>query len=378
MVLRLSIGRYNDVVCNGHVRTQGLNHMHPRQSEVLLFYDGFELRAVDGFGRLLQEDIRRAARFVYKTVRRRQTRTGFYTWFLMLCQALKRAGCQVRINDFAAAQRNPDRPIGAAGYSSIIDRLASLPNPRLLGPGLFSSPVDIPTVFDDPRNVLYLQTCAWGEDMFRPWFGNRQRNWFGGFDVSTFTDAKAFPKSIDVLIYDKIYFNHDRLYEQTIGPFQRLLDQQGLRHATIRYGYYNNNDYQRILKSSRCMAFFAQSETQGMAYQQCLAMNVPIFAWDEGFWPNPAAAEISSQPIPCTSVPFFDERCGRRFTIASMEEDWLHFFTALERYTPRSFVASELTLDKSARLYLDAYAEVRALSPSIDVRSPPASLARSS
>ena len=31
-----------------------------------------------------------------------------------------------------------------------------------------------------------------------------------------------------------------------------------------------------LLKSSRCMAFFAHSETQGMAYQQCLAMNVPI------------------------------------------------------------------------------------------------------
>src|SRR5262249_35090304 len=131
-----------------------------------------------------------------------------------------------------------------------------------------------------------------------------------------------------------------------------------------------------ILKSSQCMAFFAQSETQGMAYQQCLAMNVPIFAWDEGFWPNPDAAGVSSQPIPCTSVPFFDDRCGLRFTIASMAENWPHFFTALEQYTPRNFVASELTLDKSARLYLDAYAEVRALSPSIDVRSSAAGLAR--
>ena len=79
-------------------------------------------------------------------------------------------------------------------------------------------------------------------------------------------------------------------------------------------------------------------------------MNVPIFAWDEGFWPNPAAAKISNRPIPCTSVPFFDERCGLRFTIASMEANWPQFLSALEQYAPRSFVATELTLDKSARL----------------------------
>ncbi len=334
--------------------------MQTRPYQVLLFYDGYELRAVDGLVCRLQEDMRRAVRFSYKTLRRQQIRTGVYTSFVMLCQALKHAGCRVRINDFAAARRAHNSPIGVTGYCSIIEKVSELSNPRLLGAGLFSSPLDLPNVFDDPRNALYLQTCEWGEAVFRPWFGDRQRNWFGGFDVARFPDAKMFRKTIDVLIYDKIYHDREKYYELTIGRFKRLLDRQGLRHATIRYGCYNNNDYHRLLRSSRCMAFFSHSETQGMAYQECLAMNVPVFAWDEGFWLDPAGAKVSDQRIPSTSVPYFDGRCGLRFSIESMEANWRYFFSALERYSPRSFVAMELTLDKSAGLYLDAYAEVAA------------------
>ena len=333
--------------------------MTSRPREVWLFYDGYERRAVDGTAARLREDARRTARFAYKTFRRRQTSTGFYTWFLMLCDALERSDVRIRINDFDAARHSPEQVIGVAGYKSIFPKIESLSNPRLLGPGLYGTPLEHPDVFNDPRNALYLQTCAWNEEMFRPWFGDRQRKWFGGFDVSRFRDTRNNPKTIDVLIYDKIIFDRDRFYGPSIERFRQRLDVEGLSHKTVRYGQYHNDDYERALRSSRCMAFFAHSETQGMAYQQCLAMNVPIFAWDEGYWPNPAAQDISDKPIRSTSVPYFDSRCGRTFTIASMDEEWPSFCDELSRigFAPRDFVRDKLTLNESAELYLDAYGE---------------------
>ncbi len=324
---------------------------------VLLFYDGYERHAEPTLAGSLKATLRRHARFAYRSLRRRQTRTGFYTWFFMLRRALETAGVEVRVNDFDAARRSPDMPIGAAGYPDVLKKLDGLSNPRLVGPGLYSSPLEEPKLFDDPRNVFFLQTCDWAEAMFRPWFGERQKRWFGGYDMSDFQDARTLPKTWDVLVYDKIYFDRDTLYPQTVEPFLKKLDQLGLTYTVVRYGAYHQKDYMDKVRASRSMAFFAHSETQGMAYQECLATNVPIFAWDEGIWPNPAANELGIGPVPCASVPYFDARCGTRFKIADMMQSWDAFHANLDKFEPRRFIAEEMTLQKSAEAYLRAYQE---------------------
>src|SRR6185503_1756739 len=172
---------------------------------VLLFYDGFERHAEPTLAGSLGATVRRHSRFAYRSLRRRQTRTGFYTWFFMLRRALVSAGVNVRVNDFAAARRSPEMPIGAAGYPDVLKKLDGLSNPRLVGPGVYGTPLEVPKgLFEDPRNALYLQTCDWAEALFRPWFGDRQRRWFGGYDISAFPDAGTMPKTWDVLVYDKI------------------------------------------------------------------------------------------------------------------------------------------------------------------------------
>lgn len=341
----------------------GRMELHGERPLVLLFYDGYERRARPGRLGEAFSQAHRFTRLAYKTLRRQQPRTGFYTWFLMLCEALRRAGCDVRINDFALAARMPRHPIGAVGYPSVISALATLPNPRLLGPGLHTSPLEATDVCSDPRNRLTLYTCDWHTDVFKQVYGERIRPWFGGFDVSRFADARALPKTHDVLIYDKIYFDRDAVYPHTIARFIEMLKARGLSYRVMRYGAHHYDDYIAALKSSRCMAFFAHQETQGMAYQECLASNVPIFAWDEGVWPSPVAEELDRGPIACTSVPYFDDRCGVTFKIATMETAFDPFFSALDSFEPRRFVSEKLTLSQSAQLYLDAYREVAMRAP---------------
>ncbi len=328
--------------------------------EVLLFYDGYERRAQPGALGGAQSQARRFARLAYRTALRKQPRTGFYTWFLMLVRALHDADVRVRVNDFAAARRNPAAPIGAAGYPSVFDKIADLPNPRLIGPGVFTTPLEFPNLFEDQRNKLTLFTCDWHAGIFRPWYGDHIRPWFGGFDVNAFADARGAEKQFDVLIYDKIYFDRDRAYAETIAPFIEMLTARGLSYKVLRYGAHHYSDYLRAIRASRCMAFFAHQETQGMAYQECLASNLPIFAWNEGVWLDPNAAKLGLGTIACTSVPYFDERCGVTFTAATMRERWDPFYADLARYEPRAFVADRLSLAESAKLYLNAYREAGA------------------
>lgn len=322
---------------------------------VLLFYDGYERQASPALPASLKSFARRYVRFAWKTLRRQHLRSGFYTWFLMLRNALQAQGYDVRVNDFATARRYPDHPISASGYPTVFGKLEGLTNPRVVGPGIFASPLEGPELFNDTRNVAFLSTCKWFEDIFRPFYGDKLRHWFGGFDINKFPDARTHEKKFDVLIYDKIYFDRETTYPKTIGALIEQLKKDGLTWTVIRYGSYSFDEYITAVKQSRAMAFFAASETQGMAYQECLALNTPIFAWDEGFWPDPRAEELSDKPVPCTSVPYFDDRCGVRFQADNLLERWNEFQSGLSSFNPRAFIADQMTFKRSAEAYMAAY-----------------------
>lgn len=322
---------------------------------VLLFYDGFERRAEPEFLPRLKAEARRHARYAYRRLRKKQLRSGFYTWFFMLREALERSGYNVRVNDFALARKLPDHPIGVVGFTTVHDKIKDLPNPRAVGPGSCNSPFEVKGLKDDPRNAVIIETCDWLADATTPLHGERPQLWFGGFDTARFPDAKQHEKTYDVLIYDKIYFERDTLYPQAVEPFIALLEDQGLSYTTIRYGAYTLDDYLSALKASRSIAYFAHSETQGMACQEALAMNVPVFAWDQGVWMDPVAKQFFDEPVPCTSVPYFDERCGERFQIGNIAERWNAFWARHEDMAPRAFVADTLTFEGSADAYMSAY-----------------------
>ena len=63
------------------------------------------------------------------------------------------------------------------------------------------------------------------------------------------------------------------------------------------------------------MVFLCERETQGMAYQEALASNVPVLAWDNGYWLDPRDGSSWDKPW-CRRppVPQFSDECGLRFT----------------------------------------------------------------
>ena len=104
------------------------------------------------------------------------------------------------------------------------------------------------------------------------------------------------------------------------------------------------------------MIFLCEHETQGLAYQEALACNVPVLAWDNGYWLDPLWRRLSPDAVPASSVPYFSEQCGERF------RDICEFTTALERFLkrlptlePREYVVTHLSMVESARIYANAY-----------------------
>ena len=331
-----------------------LIHRTSKGPLVLLFYDGFEWRARPGHvgGALAQA--RRLARFLYRSARRRQVRTGFYTAFVALRTALEREGCDVRVNDFRTAAALPDYPICLAGYPSVLDAV-DLPNPVVFGPGDFGTPEAAVKVAANPKMKLLIQPSDWFRDYYRPSCGNKVVTWFAGLDCETFTDTSTADKMIDVLIYDKIRWHRDMQVPAILERLQAHLAVRGLRSRVLRYGYHHQKSFAHALRQSRAMAFLCEHETQGLAYQEAMAANVPVFAWDEGVFVDPLLKKAAPPGLAVSSVPYFDERCGTRFREDEIESAFDSFWSNLPTFRPRQYVETELSMTKSATAYLELY-----------------------
>ena len=90
------------------------------------------------------------------------------------------------------------------------------------------------------------------------------------------------------------------------------------------------------------MIFLCEHETQGIAYQQALSCGVPILAWDAGgAWQDPAYFPDKVRFAPVSSVPYWDERCGRRFSETfSFPGAWAVFWSDVNssRFDPRAYI----------------------------------------
>jgi hypothetical protein len=318
---------------------------------VLLFYEDIERDTVFPNDRYL----RRAARRYYHAITHGQRVSGFEVAFRSLVTALEAAGCRVVVNNPWLARQHPTHPIGIAGYPHVLERW-SLPNPAVLGPGLLDHPAQSPRLMDDPRFRSYIVPCEWMADLFEPYYPGRCRLWFGGFDMTQWPDLRDEPKDIDLLLYDKVRWDREHYTSTLIDPIRRMLDARGMRTALVRRGAYDHAEYRALLSRARGMLFLCESETQGLAYQEAMACNVPVLAWDPEQWLDPARLRWTQEPVRASSVPFFSESCGERFTdLSSFAPALDRFIARLSEYQPRRFVCDELSLSRSASLYLDAY-----------------------
>jgi len=284
-----------------------------------------------------------------------RTVSGFYSWYLRLVKSLKLKGFNVIENDFKLAKQNPDYPIGLIGTPIALENW-TLPNPAILGPSMYDHPLLNPNLMKDNRFDKYLFTCQWLLKLFKPFYGNKCVLWYAGIEIDEWKDTKKFRKDIDVLIYNKLRWTEKIKKEFLLDPIKKDLNNRKLNYYILNYGDISHKQYKDLLKRSKSMLFLCEHETQGMAYQEAMSSNVPILAWDPGYWVDPLWEIFSEKPVEATSVPQFSDKCGLRFAkIYDYKKTFDIFWKNLDKYKPREFVKNNLSLEKSAEIYYSYY-----------------------
>ena len=322
-----------------------------RDRVVLLFFADVERDTLVPGDRHL----RRAARRLKRAFRDGQKVSGFGVAVDRMVQALVLRGCRVVINDRPLARRNPTYPVALTGYPHLLDGW-DLPNPAILGPGLLDHPGLRPELMSDRRFRWYLTVSPWTQALFETAWPGRTFLWFSGVDVAAWPETPSAQKDLDLLVYEKFLWDQQANRARLLQPILAELQRRGLRVHHVRYGQYDHAEYRALLARSRGLLFLCEHETQGMAYQEALASGVPILAWDQGEWLDPLRLRFGDAAIPASSVPWFSPECGERFRdLPGFAPALDAFLLRLDRYRPRAYAAENLSLERSADLYLEKY-----------------------
>jgi hypothetical protein len=279
--------------------------------------------------------------------------------FLNLCKGLDRIDVRYETNLPFQKLELEDR-VGVLGRGRHCLNGYNRSNPIVAGVALMTHPSEWPTLCEDYPVVAYLQHSEWTNNVYKPYFGERCMIWPVGIDTEEWRPFEK-AKDFDFLIYDKILWDRERKVPELLYPIEKELKRLEFKSAILRYGNYDSEEYKDALARCRAMIFLCEHESQGIAYQEALSSGVPILAWDQGWCLDPNRFAWGEKDVPATSVPYFDERCGRRFkSIEEFSTKLAEFVDLLQSntFSPREYILENLTLDACAQRYLDILNEV--------------------
>jgi hypothetical protein len=169
---------------------------------------------------------------------------------------------------------------------------------------------------------------------------------------STIEDVKLHPKPLDCLIYFK-----DRDPSQ-LEYAKSHLESKQLKYKVFRYGSYSNAEYMNSLREVKFVVWIGRHESQGFAFQDCLASNVPILLWDVTSmydeW-NAYQDYKGTRNLYATAAPVWSSECGERilreYELKSAMEYMLENYT---KYTPRKYILERVGDKVTMKAILDS------------------------
>jgi hypothetical protein len=296
-------------------------------------------------------------RLIRRLVRGPRQPGGAMRVFLNLKAGLDRIGVPYRVNNYRHIRNNPEDLACLVGKPHLLEKF---PNhtPLLFGTSIYNHPIEDALL---PNRHLIRQVLVpsqWVKQMFSKTWPDLVTVWPVGIDIDRWTPSPSSAKDVDVLVYDKIYRQRETYECSVIEPLMVELRRQGLVVEYVRYGSYVEWELLALSRRVRSMVYLSHHETQGIALEQMLSADVPIFAWDPGGdWQNLEYLLRGVRFGPVTSVPYWDERCGVKFTgaddlVPAFAEFWK--LVQANSFQPREMILDKkLTLEAAAEAYVD-------------------------
>lgn len=240
---------------------------------------------------------------------------------------------------------------------SALRLLANAKSKIIVGPNLYVMPKEIALKYDFSK-CIYILPSEWNVILWHKVGFNLcpLKAWATGIDTDIFTPLAKETSDPKVLIY------HKERKPSELEIIERALKKQRFDYRIIYYGRYRQEEYIKELQNTSFRTWHGRHESQGLALQEALAMDVPIlvcdvksvfdqyqvgytYIWDE-----------ENRNIPATAAPYFDDSCGIKIQELTRIEEAMEFMlNNLKHFSPREFVLRNLSLEGQARKLIELY-----------------------
>jgi len=202
------------------------------------------------------------------------------------------------------------------------------------------------------KNCIYIQPSEWSAQCWKD------------MGVESFLPIKSFPFAVNTNKFcpkenEKkenimIYFKHRS--PQELEQIKIFLAEQNINNYRIFNcdERYNEADYLGYLQRSAYGFLLDAHESQGFAVEEALACDVPLLVWNVRTMNQEHGS--SYQSILCSSIPYWDSRCGEVFhQLSELPAAFQNFQTKLtaNAYQPRQYILDTLSTEKCAERFME-------------------------
>ena len=188
-----------------------------------------------------------------------------------------------------------------------------------------------------------LTPSDWVSTLFEKHFNSKTLVWPVAIYAPEVTNQES---EYDCLIY---YKNRPRTHLKTMID---LLMKRGLNPIALEYGNYTQEQFKQALSLVKFCVIIVNTESQGIAIQEMMAVDKPLFVVDHTVWDGMGEEYIVS----ASSVPYWSDECGVKIeSFDNLESKFDLFYSNLHNYCPKDYVNRELSPQKTVQILLDHY-----------------------
>jgi glycosyltransferase involved in cell wall biosynthesis len=235
-----------------------------------------------------------------------------------------------------------------------------------------------PTHFEFPKGPLCgPRVDKWSNAVFTS-VSEWHKKMFSEFTDNTVIRVEALPFGVSLPIDNPIKKSKDYIILYTkychsfkIDHIKYVLESKGLAYKHFSYGLYKDSEYKEALSHASFCIWIGCTETQGFAFQECLASGTPILCldaesmFDTVFQNNMQfyGEYIGKKKLLGTTCSWWSDKCGLRFTdVFEFEEVLEKMLESYETYDPVSFIQENLTDEVCIKRIINSFENVNNLS----------------
>ena len=220
------------------------------------------------------------------------------------------------------------------------------PENLIIGPNVCTLPIDNNFIMSQNYKKVVVPS-EWIKNKYKRWIPEEKIFiWPVGIDTDYFSDKSNAEKTLDCLIYYKRRsFDELTLATKVLKQYKQTFD-------IIEYGNYNEIDFINKVSKSKYVFLLDSCESQGIAIQEVMSMNVPMFVWDVTHWMD-RGEEFK---VEASSIPYWDKRCGAHESkIELIYERFNVFLREFGFFNPRDYILENFTLEKQSNSIIEIF-----------------------